>query len=1031
MQMCRFTAPRLLGMALLFLLTLAAHAAPLTRWAMLTTGEQAATVGDLATAELAGVPGIELVERDLLAKTTAEQALTALSAEGTSDRLRLGEILNADALVLLQQVPGDLPTLRLVVAECRGGVRLRVETLPLSAEKTPELAAHVRELVKDLQRQYANGITRVIGVPDFVSRSFSHEFDSLQTRYSELLQNVLLLEPGVAVIETTEAQAIGRELAIGGHGLIALPVPVFVQGEFRVEPQPNADPTITFTVKLADAARTLDTLTSDPLPLGGAAGWLSTNIPAKVLAGAAHGTPLTQAEQAKALAALGDTFAQLDNFEQSTQLRESSLLLAPDLPKVRYALVEQYYKYWVYREIYQIPIYTQGPTPPEVLEDYTQFHRCYTQMLNHVEYAITHEQWTHDEVISSLSNVNGITLMMSLSVARHYPPNGTNHLYQGQAISPDVRALLADAEQAKRRCIRAIWSAINRRARQQPLDYAPGGPVEQYWCQQNKLIEILKWDMQDGRITADDLKVMQQFFAEFYPDNYLMPILFTYYAYPDIYAPDLQETAYLEFIFELQRSPNRMAKAYAEAALLTRRLVQATAKGDQAEQDTARAALNALAQSLDAMRPPVKLADQTRGSGVLLNLKLLAGRAQQHLPPVKIAEDDTGALHFEKIEVELHTIPSFESPEATVTPFTSGGIRDQWLNCGTFDVVVHGYQLLFHRKPGVLEMVPLPIIGPNMWPSGPVWDGRSVWVASPEQEIWAFSSDGKLQMRVTPKHGLPPVRSRFITLYAIAPGRILAVASTAEQRAWCGIVEWAGPGTTPTVKVFLESTRFPLTGELQDPAAKHRYMRDPKAGFRPSYINRIDVPGGHHTVAVWRDQDAPGIGGLIDSLLIDLDALTVSSCPLPQPEQRFSVFRPLIVTRQGRLVGMIGYDMLAIADWMPEKGLAPHLDNALLENPGARNPKEDWIPPAVIAIQGNMSSMQLDDWWYLACDQYWYRLNLTTGKAQRLNRTPLPVAFADETTVVVNSALLGPIISNRNGVYRVTIDETKIPQAEH
>lgn len=298
-------------MMLLYVIAFPAHAEAYHRWALLTSGEAAVTVGDLATVELTKTPGIELVERDLLAKATGEQTLAALSADGGAGRLKLGAMLHADALVVLTAAPGPPPTLKLVVAECRGGVRLRVETLPWDAAKALELAAHVRELVGAVQTQYANGITKVLGVPDFVSRSFSHEYDPLQARYSELVQHVLLLEPGVAVIETAEAQAIARELAIGGVEIKTLPVPVFVQGEFRVEPQPNKPPTVAFTVKLADAAHILVTLTSGPLPLDGAAGWLSATVPAKVLAGAARGKPMTQAEQAKALAALGETFERL------------------------------------------------------------------------------------------------------------------------------------------------------------------------------------------------------------------------------------------------------------------------------------------------------------------------------------------------------------------------------------------------------------------------------------------------------------------------------------------------------------------------------------------------------------------------------------------------------------------------------------------------------------------------------------------------------------------------------------------------
>ena len=75
------------------------------RWAILPAPEVAASgLSDLLTAELSQ-RSFELVEREQLAAITKEIELSKLlSPEGSSQRLQVGQLTKADALVLLSQI---------------------------------------------------------------------------------------------------------------------------------------------------------------------------------------------------------------------------------------------------------------------------------------------------------------------------------------------------------------------------------------------------------------------------------------------------------------------------------------------------------------------------------------------------------------------------------------------------------------------------------------------------------------------------------------------------------------------------------------------------------------------------------------------------------------------------------------------------------------------------------------------------------------------------------------------------------------
>jgi curli production assembly/transport component CsgG len=93
----------------------------LRRWAVLATNELRETgLADLLTVKLSQ-DDFDLVERKQLAAITKEFELSKLlGADGAAQRLRVGQLMKADALLLLSLVEYDkMKFVKLVISDCR------------------------------------------------------------------------------------------------------------------------------------------------------------------------------------------------------------------------------------------------------------------------------------------------------------------------------------------------------------------------------------------------------------------------------------------------------------------------------------------------------------------------------------------------------------------------------------------------------------------------------------------------------------------------------------------------------------------------------------------------------------------------------------------------------------------------------------------------------------------------------------------------------------------------------------------------
>lgn len=319
-------------------------------WAIIASEDlQQDGFSDLLTIEMSRSKDISLVEREKVAKVIEELKLSAATgATSAFDRVKLGRLVKADALVLVMlSNRGKKSYVNVVVSDCLYGVRLHTESLPYEAKSHERSARDVARIVEQTRRRFAGGIRQIIGIPHFLSKNL-YQYDHCQAGYANLVANVLIAVPGVAVIETEEAQSISRELLLSGNGLKDRLVPMFINGEFEMRPPDQGkELSVHISIRLVDGKRTLREIDRKDLSATQVAELLTVELPrlALELANIGEGRSISRDEQVRLLLARADAFAELSEWEHSTGLREAALLLQPDNVKLRAQTFQEYIKW--------------------------------------------------------------------------------------------------------------------------------------------------------------------------------------------------------------------------------------------------------------------------------------------------------------------------------------------------------------------------------------------------------------------------------------------------------------------------------------------------------------------------------------------------------------------------------------------------------------------------------------------------------------------------------------------------------------
>lgn len=320
------------------------------RLAILSSGDvQKSSLSDLMIVQMQELPNIELIERDLLQKVFNEMALSMmLGADQSENRRKAGALLKADMLVMLSMETGEggMATVKVIVSECSNGVRLRVAWVPFTNDDLEKVCSDLVEIVGCTLEQFKMGVIQVIGVSNFVSRNLVHDYDHLQAGYVYLLQNALSSSPGVAVIEVEEARSIARENELVGDMKLDRTVPLFVEGEFRVEHgESEKQAKVHLKIRISDSTKLTKQIEREDLAFDKVAAFITDDVALEVLnLSKSPSVKLIDINtQLQVLINNADEFARVGAWKHAADLREAAVLLKPDCVEQRIKLINEYY----------------------------------------------------------------------------------------------------------------------------------------------------------------------------------------------------------------------------------------------------------------------------------------------------------------------------------------------------------------------------------------------------------------------------------------------------------------------------------------------------------------------------------------------------------------------------------------------------------------------------------------------------------------------------------------------------------------
>lgn len=213
----------LFGFSILFLaLGLPAETSPPARLALVSESAEASSVADVLTAELSSHKNLQLLERNEIEKVYREQGLSA----GNKDYLKLGQILGADGLLLLESVEegtnqfSNIPSaiekprmLNVRLIAIRSGVVLAAEKFSLLVKDLPEWSSsfskHLNLFLPKLTVLAKDAIP--ISVVNLRSAVSSTDASETERQLKTLTIQRLSQEPQMFVLERQRMQLLSEE----------------------------------------------------------------------------------------------------------------------------------------------------------------------------------------------------------------------------------------------------------------------------------------------------------------------------------------------------------------------------------------------------------------------------------------------------------------------------------------------------------------------------------------------------------------------------------------------------------------------------------------------------------------------------------------------------------------------------------------------------------------------------------------------------------------------------------------------------
>ena len=281
-----------------------------------------------------GLPqeGVTLVERQRIDQVLKEQQLQAmLSPSAGSGREMLGTLLKADLLLMLRSEAKPTPRMSVVVCQTTLGLRLSVATVLLSGDAQRDALA-IESLLNNGLAKYREKVTQVYAVPPFVSRDLTYESDYLKQAYARIIEQRLLQQSGVVVVETEEAQAVAREIALSNGPEVQRNPPIYFYGDYQHDSAAAASGDMTMHLTLAGRARAV-TRSREKMSPSEASAFLNEAVDGLIEAPQPRRKvhPDSAQTQAVRLIARAQEFERIGDWQNADGLTEAALLLAPDI----------------------------------------------------------------------------------------------------------------------------------------------------------------------------------------------------------------------------------------------------------------------------------------------------------------------------------------------------------------------------------------------------------------------------------------------------------------------------------------------------------------------------------------------------------------------------------------------------------------------------------------------------------------------------------------------------------------------------
>jgi len=176
---------------------------------------------------------VELLDRQYV-KTVLEEHVRelAMGDEALASNRRIGKLLNADVLVLLQLRDAKI---RAKVVDVATGLRLAECFL---SEETEDLEADIRSVLFTVDRalkKVSEKRERVIAVAPFVSDDLGDMHDSDIARYQMMVELFVSQLSGCFVVDVNEARSFKREIELNPDQSASFMhhLPLFVHGQYR------------------------------------------------------------------------------------------------------------------------------------------------------------------------------------------------------------------------------------------------------------------------------------------------------------------------------------------------------------------------------------------------------------------------------------------------------------------------------------------------------------------------------------------------------------------------------------------------------------------------------------------------------------------------------------------------------------------------------------------------------------------------------------------------------------------------------